>query len=308
MNQLLLNKPWAQFKIELEAFVIQGKALKDLSVATMDQVIAMEEEITAWDKRVMQWLENSFNMPKNSYVVGFYTTDANNFNIPNQQLGKDQLLFQLKGRIQIKTDTLWLYERILNISDAVVRSESFNKDERANMTIKQKREFILKKLFDLNDGRYYPLHEILKGNAVVMKHDGEAGEIANMLENSGLIDQVAGAGGYLQVKITAEGAQALEESMAPVTENYDDIRYSYAEISSKMDEIKEELQRSDLGHEILYNELQELKELYTTLNKKNWGQLLKGKLMDIAIGKLVDNSTLALVYEAITHHKFNLLS
>lgn len=37
------------------------------------------------------------------------------------------------------------------------------------------------------------------------------------------------------------------------------------------------------------------------------GSLLS-QLPNVAIGKLVDNSTLALIYEAITHHKFNLLS
>jgi hypothetical protein len=200
-----------------------------------------------------------------------------------------------------------MFERILSVSDAIINPETFNLEERATMTIKQKREFILKKLYDLYDDLYYPLDDILKGNSIEMKRTSEAGEIATMLENSGYVDQIGGMGSSVRIRLTAEGAQMVEETLAPTVENYDDIRYSYAEMSAKIDEIREELKKSDLGHEILYNELQELKELYLTLNKKSWGQLLKGKLFDIALGKLVDNATIALVYEAITDHKLKLL-
>jgi hypothetical protein len=73
-----------------------------------------------------------------------------------------------------------------------------------------------------------------------------------------------------------------------------------------MDDIKTTLDRLNLGHEILYNEMQELKGLYNKLSHKNWGQLLKGKLVDIAISKMVDMKTLEFVYKELTDHVLKL--
>ncbi|MDB4925526.1 MAG: hypothetical protein JWR23_1582 [Mucilaginibacter sp.] len=52
--------------------------------------------------------------------------------------------------------------------------------------------------------------------------------------------------------------------------------------------------------------MQELKDLYNKLSHKNWGQLLKGKLIDIAISKAVDMKTLEFVYKELTDHVLKL--
>jgi len=308
MNQLQLTKPWAEFKVELDVLINDGKALRNMPTDTAEAVNEMEVAIDVWDEHVKQWLQNSFNISRNTYLIAFHNAGANNFNIPNQNMSRDQQLVLLKGRIQTRMDTLFFLGRILSVSDAVVRPETVNFEERSNMTIKQKKEFILNKLYELYDDLRYPLVDILQGNAVVLKRSGEAGEIATMLEDAGYIDQTAYLGGAVNVRLTAEGAQLIEERLEAVTENYNDIPSTYAEMAAKIEEVKEELRRTNMGHEILYNELQELKELYVTLNKKSWGQLLKGKLFDVALGKLVDNATIAFVYEAITDHKLKLLS
>ena len=308
MEPLQLTKPWTEFKKELQAFMEEGKSLKDMPAQTQQDIAAMENAIDAWDQQVKLWLESSFNASRNRYMIAYHNAGANNFNIPNQNLTRDRQLFLLGGRIQTRTDTLFMLERVLSVSDAVISPETVNLMERAGFTIKQKQEFILRTLYTLYDDFYYPLPDILSGCGIVMKRSSESAEIATMLEDLGYVDQINGAGAAVQIRLTAAGAQMLEESAQPITESYDDIRYSYEEMSAKLDEITEELKKSNLGHEILFDELQDLKKLYLKLNKKNWGQLLKGKLVDVAIGKLVDNSTLALVYEAITHHKFNLLS
>ena len=44
-----------------------------------------------------------------------------------------------------------------------------------------------------------------------------------------------------------------------------------------------------------------LKELYGSINKKNWGQLLKGKLIDLGIAQIINQDTMKLVYEFVTN-------
>lgn len=68
------------------------------------------------------------------------------------------------------------------------------------------------------------------------------------------------------------------------------------ELSSKLDKVLEGLKRNEMGSEIIFNELEELREQITNLNKKNWTQLLKGKLVD-----LVATKSLGFTFEAAKH-------
>jgi predicted nuclease with TOPRIM domain len=73
----------------------------------------------------------------------------------------------------------------------------------------------------------------------------------------------------------------VEKNRKPIRENYEDIRQTTEEMEKKINEIIERLTVLGYGQEIIFDELQELKDLYTKLSKKTWGQLLKGKLIDL---------------------------
>ncbi len=63
-------------------------------------------------------------------------------------------------------------------------------------------------------------------------------------------------------------------------------------ISSKMDTLKQNMDlfdlRRDHGQEILFNEIEELKELILFLNKKNWKQILEGKINDLVSTSIIN--------------------
>ena len=63
--------------------------------------------------------------------------------------------------------------------------------------------------------------------------------------------------------------------------------YDKDELSIKIDELLEGMKRNDAGFEVIFNELEELKESISKLDKKNWKQLLKGKLVDLMTDKSV---------------------
>ncbi|MDR7212565.1 hypothetical protein [Flavobacterium piscis] len=50
-----------------------------------------------------------------------------------------------------------------------------------------------------------------------------------------------------------------------------------------------------------YNELDELKDLYVQLNKKNWGELVKGKIIDLGLQQLINEDIMKLIYKSITN-------
>lgn len=307
MNRIKLTKTWETFKAELQEMIEKGEALKNAAINSLEEFQQQESKRIAWDQKVFALIKESCSNDINPMAIELNNIAANNFNVPNDSFPLKELIFQFKGRLQIKTQYLFFKMRILDVCDLIVCPENVYIAERSHLTLKQKQQFILDKLFALYDDNYYPIEEILHGNGVNLNREGEANELVEILENNGYVEARRFAGSKVHAKLTVVGYMFIEEAHQPATENYNDIHFSPSELVQKMDEIKDELDKLGLGHEILYNEMEELKNLYKTLNKKNWGQLLKGKLLDIAVGKLVDNATISFVYEALTDHKLKLL-
>jgi len=146
----------------------------------------------------------------------------------------------------------------------------------------------------------------LEGNGIKLRSSNESRELAGILHDDEYIDTLGGLGAEVMARITSKGAMYVEEMGIPHKESYEDIAYDEMEMRDRVDEVLERLNTMGLGQEILFNELQELKEMYGKLNKKNWGQLLKGKLVDLALGKVVENDTIKFVYEQLTGHELKL--
>ena len=66
-----------------------------------------------------------------------------------------------------------------------------------------------------------------------------------------------------------------------------------------MNEIIERLKNQDLGQEILFEEIESLKNHFN-LGKKTWFQLLKGKMIDVTIEKGIELTVVAGIYEQLS--------
>jgi hypothetical protein len=76
------------------------------------------------------------------------------------------------------------------------------------------------------------------------------------------------------------------------------------EFSYKIDDL---LQGVRLGQEVLFEELQDLKEQLKSIKKKNWGELLKGKLFDLTLNNVISVKTFSMVFKAIIGEDINFL-
>ena len=70
-------------------------------------------------------------------------------------------------------------------------------------------------------------------------------------------------------------------------------------LHNKLNSIIENLKRQELGQEVLYEEIESLKNHFG-LGKKTWFQLLKGKLMDVAIEKGIEIAIVQPIYNALS--------
>jgi hypothetical protein len=71
------------------------------------------------------------------------------------------------------------------------------------------------------------------------------------------------------------------------------------DLNSKIDEALQKLSDLGIGQQVVFEEIEELKE-HLNLNKKNWLQLLKGKLMDLVTEKAIEVVTVQMIYATIT--------
>lgn len=78
-------------------------------------------------------------------------------------------------------------------------------------------------------------------------------------------------------------------------------------LNEKIDDILSQLIKLGYGQEIIFNEIEELRNLQTKLSKKSWAQLLKGKLVDLILSELLPKNIAKTVYEFLTDEHFKLL-
>jgi hypothetical protein len=132
--------------------------------------------------------------------------------------------------------------------------------------------------------------------------------MAGLLADDGYVERVGGIGEEVSARITVSGQLYVEEHLSPYKEDYSNIPDDKAAIDDLIDQVKEKLSTISAGQEVLFNELEELRELYGKLSKKNWGELLKGKLFDLALDRIISKETFMFIFGALTGHDLKLLS
>ncbi len=168
-------------------------------------------------------------------------------------------------------------------------------------TVTDKNDFILTKLNSLFGDETYSIEQIFNFNGIKYR-DGEGREIAEDLHRRGYVALKDRYGKQDYVKISVKGAAYIERK-----NKQRGSAKEKSELDKKLDNIIEHLTKLGYGQEIIFNEIDELRQLQYKLSKKSWSQLLKGKLVDLALDKLIDNETISAIYEYLTSSNFRLL-
>jgi hypothetical protein len=166
-------------------------------------------------------------------------------------------------------------------------------------TVTEKNDFILTKLNKLFGDESYLISLILEYNCIKFRKD-EPEELAYNLEKRGYLVRTDTLKHPDKAKISVKGASYIERKHKRAPEK--DTR-----LNLKIDEIIDHLVKLGYGQEIIFNEIEELRTLQNKLSKKSWKQLLKGKLLDLAIDNIISKDTAVSVYEYLTDNSFRLL-
>jgi len=299
-----LNIEISEFQSTIETFIDEGENFKKTNRNLDCEVL--NGNFTEWKSTVLTYLDDTLNETNNIFSKSFKQAKPISYVIQNLTKidRNDELKKSINSELTEKISLLKYIHKLIKISDAVTIPESIEIQDRARYTTKQKLDLILEKLYELRGDRNYTIELISELNGIELEY-GEGMELAKVLENQGLIDVIYGRN-QSDGKINLYGKMYIEERRNTAAENYENISSNQQDINTKIDEIVEHLRRLGLGQEIIFEEIEELKELYTKVGKKTWGQILKGKLIDLSISKLVENDTIGYIYEHLTNNNLRL--
>jgi hypothetical protein len=169
--------------------------------------------------------------------------------------------------------------------------------------IPEKTDYLLTKLDRLFDDYFYSIQQILTFNNIAFRHN-EPTEMAEDLARRGYV-KIIQRGARDKVQLTVKGAGYIQRKTKSKSKPAPNRKEK--ELDEKLDQIILQLTKLGFGQEIIFNEIEELRALQHTLSKKTWGQLLKGKLLDLAIESVINKDTAKFIYEYLTSTHLKLI-
>lgn len=279
-----LTVNYQSFTDEVKNLTDEGKELNKTTPKSEEEFQEFSQKKKLWENKCIDYLNNSFTGEDSTSFGNTFIQARSSFNL-GYTLPLEQRVKNTKNDIIEKTSTLDYCLRLLSVSDAILNPNIVEEQNRGNWTMQQKKAFLLEKLNILNDGKYYDVKYIFWSCGIGVNNEDEPRAIAKSLESYRFIKTSGHAKG-LSANITIEGIEALERMREELPKSNPSSNGPDMEVlNKKMDEVIEWLKKNDLGNEIIFDELREMKEAGEKMDLKNWKQLLKGKLFDLSADK-----------------------
>lgn len=311
MNNYWLKVPFNDLSEKVKEQIAKGKQLEPVSIASEEELETARIKKREWVKETVDVLNACFVEPNNAMITEFRNSASNatGFHISGTKTTLKQEIDKVKNSLSFYINGLNSFLDDARLSDIMVDPEIVNIDERKRWTIEDKQVFILKKLSKGKKGAFYHIQPLMESNGLEVEYDHEVIELLEDMQNMGMVEQHGGLG-VIAAKITVQGLKFIEKMDSKSSAGNDNDKPSkqeYETMAAKIDEVIEHLKKAGVEREILFEEMQELKELYLKLNKKNWKQIVLGKVADLALSKLIEKETFTFVYEQLTggHYKLH---
>ncbi|MBP1838772.1 hypothetical protein [Formosa algae] len=264
--------------------------------------LTAKSDIEKTEKEIKNLIKNY--LPNNYKVLEeVFELEFNKF---NKSIFEDfSFLTETKSKEQIRQEnTNKLKSKTHKTIDYLSLIEFPNTYDGALYTINEKKDFILKKLNLVFNDNYYSLSKILDLNNIEYRQ-GETRELAQDLAKSGylILFSEYNNNGDDYVKLSVKGASYIERKTTKKSK-----KKSQEEIDEKIEKITEMLIKLGYGQEIIFNEMEEIRDLYSKLNNKNWSELVKGKLIDLGLSQVIEKETISKIFETLIDQKFQLLN
>lgn len=205
MNYLYLNLPYSDFEDQIQNYKVKLSELKE----GFEFANILEGNYNAAVTEINSYLKSSFNIENNFVWLFFLNSKHNGYVLPNSLNSDPSKKIFLK--IDAKIFALDYLLILIKNSDLIKEKNDELFSKRQGLTLKQKRDLIMHRLYKLNSSYYYNLKFIYDLNGLKISVDNEIFDIAQKLNDNGLVDYNGGTGGDCQIQITTEGFEYIEE-------------------------------------------------------------------------------------------------
>jgi hypothetical protein len=293
-----LTVPWEEFEVKLESYIETIQSFDPIPISEKD----LNKRISNYGelrKEIRDFLNESL-ANDHFYSLGFYTGGGQKYMIQSVSSSPHKMLVELQSEINIDIENLKTIRNMLSVCDCIIRPDDIDLTVRQNYTTEEVLDLLLNKLYDLYGDKMYQVKPILEGNGIVSKRSREEFELVQILNQNGYVD-TTGITTYADARLTLSGKMFVEDARKVRTIDYSSVSNDKDQIIEKLDEILGEVQKNNLGNEILFEEMEELKFAYDKLSKKNWGQLFKGKLVDLLVKQVINEELAKRIFEEIAN-------
>jgi len=296
MKNLTLITPIDSLTKRIEDILNNDEIELENSVKSNEDLIHFKKKVKAWQNEILSVLESSFLNHENYFRHQLKPIDDS---VPIRAENVEKRTIEEKKGLIIKRynqqkDFVSDFLNVLPILDKVN-----NRKDLAKLQYNKPSEIIyliLSKLQKIKDGKHFRVDLILEGNGIELKNGiQEYYEYSEELKKNKWVDF---EDKYLG-RITFKGEVYLEKQNKIFVKKESEV------MSKKIDLIISKLEKLGFGQEILFEELEELKSLYPKLNKKNWSQILKGKLLDMAYEKIIDMTVVKIISDDLLDRDFS---
>lgn len=107
--------------------------------------------------------------------------------------------------------------------------------------------------------------------------------------------------GSQRSKTEEENSKFSKDGIKDLEKKIDELKEMISKLQAQDDpDLKSVFYELQAGQEVIFNEIDDLRELIPTLTKKNWKQLLKGKLLDLATKQVLSKESLTWVWKKLS--------
>ncbi len=264
----------------------------------------LEKDMNEWEQQAIEFLKsNTINLPEKLITNIQYTKteDWITFGLlkKNFKTNPSSHIEYLTEHLKKKIYEFHLTADYLTISEIV---KGATKPEIT--TIQEKISFVLRKLYELYNDNFYSISLVFDINGIDYR-ENEPKEIAENLKNRGYGIRETDWPPNDLIKISVKGATYVERQNKTL-ENKSKKKQE-SEINYRIDLVLSKLENLGYGQQIIFEEIEELRGLSKKLNKKTWSQVIKGKVVDLALSEFISKETATFIYESLVDDKFKLL-
>lgn len=280
---------------------------KEIIINYKDNSEKLKSERENWENNIIDYVKKSIN-PEPKKLLERFKNSQNEQLEMNYQIGFNTVKSKVERDIYRKNQLRFKIKELSKLKGYLSITDSLNEtDENVIIelnSIKDKLDYILEKLFLVYGDEFYSIGTILELNNIEFR-DGETLEICENLDKKGYIIREKQYSDKDLAKISIKGAEYIERKKN--ASSIKSKKKGEESVNTKIDILLKKLEELGYGQEIIFNEIDELRDLSKKLSKKSWSQLIKGKVVDLAISNLIDKNIATFIYESLVNDKFKLL-